>query len=50
MGISGLLRKRKAGVVDMLLGQYEGKIGAKSRIAMPKKFREVLGDKLIITL
>ena len=35
---------------DMLIGQYEGKIGAKSRIAFPKKFREVLGDKLIITL
>lgn len=34
----------------MLLGQYEGKVGAKNRIAMPKKLRESLGDKLIITL
>ena len=34
----------------MLIGQYEGKPGAKGRIAFPKKFREVLGDKLIITL
>jgi MraZ protein len=34
----------------MLIGQYEAKVGAKSRIALPKKFREVLGDKLIITL
>ncbi len=33
----------------MLIGQYEGKLGAKGRIAFPKKFREVLGDKLIIT-
>ncbi len=33
----------------MLLGQYEGKVGEKSRIAFPKRFREVLGDKLIIT-
>ncbi len=33
----------------MVLGQYEGKVGAKSRIAFPKKFREVLGEKLIIT-
>jgi len=33
----------------MLIGQYEAKVGAKSRIALPKKFREVLGDKLIIT-
>lgn len=34
----------------MLLGQYIGKVGAKGRIAFPKKFREILGDKLIITL
>lgn len=34
----------------MLLGQYDGKIGAKNRIALPKKFREVLGEKIIITL
>jgi MraZ protein len=34
----------------MLLGQYDGKIDAKNRTALPKKFREVLGDKLIITL
>lgn len=34
---------------DMLLGQYEGKIGAKNRIAFPKKLREILGNKLIVT-
>ncbi|MDO8583282.1 MAG: cell division/cell wall cluster transcriptional repressor MraZ [bacterium] len=34
----------------MLLGQYEGKVGEKSRIALPKKLREIIGDKLIITL
>lgn len=34
----------------MLLGQYDGKVDAKGRTAFPKKFREVLGDKLIITL
>ena len=34
---------------DMLLGQYEGKIDKKSRCAFPKKFREDLGDKLIVT-
>src|SRR5258708_4851617 len=33
----------------MLLGQFEGKIGEKHQAALPKKFREVLGDKLIIT-
>ena len=39
--------KRQAG---MLLGQYEGKVGEKSRIALPKKLREIIGNKLIITL
>lgn len=34
----------------MLLGQYEAKVGAKNRVAFPKKLREVLGNKLIITL
>jgi MraZ protein len=33
----------------MLLGQFEGKIGEKHQAALPKKFREVLGDKIIIT-
>jgi len=33
----------------MLIGQYDGKVGEKSRVAFPKKFREILGDKLIIT-
>jgi MraZ protein len=38
------------GKAGMLLGQYDGKIDDKGRTAFPKKFREVLGDKLIITL
>lgn len=33
----------------MLLGQYEGVIGEKNRAAFPKKLREGLGEKLIIT-
>jgi MraZ protein len=33
----------------MLIGQYEGKVGAKGRVAFPKKFRAILGDKLIVT-
>ncbi len=33
----------------MLIGQYDGKIDSKGRTALPKKFREVLGDKLIVT-
>jgi len=38
---------KKAG---MLIGQYDGKIDSKGRTAFPKKFREILGDKLIVTL
>lgn len=33
----------------MLLGQYEGRVDEKNRSAFPKKLREALGDKLIIT-
>lgn len=33
----------------MLIGQYDSKIGEKHQVALPKKFREVLGDKLIVT-
>lgn len=40
----------KMGGRSMLIGQYDSKVGEKARIAFPKKFREVLGDKLIITL
>jgi MraZ protein len=35
---------------NMLIGQHEGKIDAKNRIAFPKKFRKILGDRLIVTL
>lgn len=33
----------------MLIGQYAGKLGEKHQAALPKKFREELGEKLIIT-
>lgn len=33
----------------MLIGQHEGKVGEKYQVALPKKFREKLGDKLIVT-
>lgn len=35
---------------NMLLGQHIGRVGAKGRTAFPKKFREILGDLLIITV
>jgi MraZ protein len=34
----------------MLIGQYEAKIDKKGRTAIPKKFREILGNKIIVTL
>jgi MraZ protein len=33
----------------MLLGQYESRIGEKHQLGLPKKFRDVLGDTLIVT-
>ena len=45
MGKSGTLENN-----IMLLGQHEGRVDSKSRVAFPKKLRELLGDKLIITL
>jgi MraZ protein len=33
----------------MLIGQYEGKISEKHQAAFPKKFREILGESLVIT-
>ena len=33
----------------MLIGQHEAKVDQKGRSALPKKFREILGDKLIVT-
>ena len=37
-------------MAGLLIGQYEGKVGEKGRIAFPKKLREIIGDRLIITL
>ena len=34
----------------MLIGQYHSKISPKGRVAFPKKFREELGDNLVITV
>lgn len=32
----------------MLIGQYLGKISSKGRVALPKKFRQVLGDEVVL--
>jgi len=34
----------------MLIGQHDGKVDIKGRVAIPKKLRTALGDKIIITL
>ena len=36
-------------MAGLLIGQYEGKVGEKGRIAFPKKLRAILGDRLIVT-
>src|SRR5579864_5877666 len=33
----------------MLIGRYDSKIGEKYQVNLPKKFREILGEKLIVT-
>lgn len=33
----------------MVIGEYSQKLGEKKRIAFPKKFRDEMGEKLIIT-
>ena len=33
----------------MLISQYEGKLSEKQQVSFPKKFREILGDTIIIT-
>lgn len=33
----------------MLIGQFEGRVAEKYQIAFPKRFREILGDTLVIT-
>ena len=33
----------------MLIGEYTGKIGDKKRVSLPSKFREELGEEIILT-
>lgn len=33
----------------MIIGEYQNRIGDKKRVALPKKFREEIGSKLILT-
>ena len=49
MNINGKKWDKVGNMAGLLIGQYEGKVGEKGRIAFPKKLRVILGDKLIIT-
>jgi MraZ protein len=33
----------------MLIGEYTGKVGEKKRVSLPSKFRDELGDEIILT-
>jgi MraZ protein len=33
----------------LLIGEYQAKLTEKNRIALPKKFREIMGTRLIVT-
>lgn len=34
---------------NMIIGEYQNRIGEKKRVAIPKKFRDELGSQLILT-
>jgi len=34
----------------MIIGQYKSKVSLKGRVSFPKKFREEMGEKLVVTL
>lgn len=37
-------------MAGLLIGQFEGVLGEKNRVSLPKHLREIIGEKLIITL
>lgn len=36
-------------ISDMIIGEYQSKIGEKKRVSLPKKFRDELGEEIILT-
>ncbi len=36
-------------MANQLLGQYQANVGGKGRVAFPKKLRQILGTKIILT-
>lgn len=35
--------------IDMIIGEYRSKIAEKKRVSLPKKFRDELGEEIILT-
>lgn len=35
--------------INMIIGEYRSKIGEKKRVSLPKKFRDELGEEIILT-
>lgn len=35
--------------ISMIIGEYRSKIAEKKRVSLPKKFRDELGDEIILT-
>ena len=33
----------------MIIGEYKSKVGEKKRVSLPKKFRDELGEEIILT-
>ena len=44
-----MLKSKEESYEFMLIGQYSSSISEKHQVSLPKKFRDVLGDKLIVT-
>jgi len=35
--------------INMIIGEYRSKVGEKKRVSLPKKFRDELGEEIILT-
>ena len=36
-------------ILDMIIGEYKSRIGEKKRVSLPKRFRDELGEEIILT-
>ena len=47
--VSKWKKEVKSGEIHMLIGHYQTKVSTKGRVALPAKFKKILGKKVIIT-